>query len=53
MDSVIICTYLRTIDRHFRDKRNVGHPISKLLKSDLVQALNCFRNPSLRIFTAG
>ena len=52
-DPVIICIYLRTTDRHFRDKGNVRHPTSKLLKCDLVQTLNTFQSPSLRIFVAG
>ena len=49
---VIICIHLRTTDRHFRDQENVRHPTSKLIKCDLVQTLNTFRNPSLRIFAA-
>ena len=53
MDSLIICIYLRTADRHFRDQRNVRHSSSELLKCDLVQTLNTFRNPSLQIFAAG
>ena len=53
MDPVIICIYLKTTDRHFRDKGDVRHPTSKLLKCDLVQTLITFRNPSLRIFAAG
>ena len=52
-DSVIIFIYLRTTDRHFRDQGNVRHPTSKLLTCDLLQTLNTFRNPSLRIFAAG
>ena len=52
-DLVIICIYLRTTDRHFREQGNVRHPTSKLLKWDLVQTLNTFGNPSLRIFAAG
>ena len=52
-DPVIICIYLRTTERHFRDQGNVRHPTSKLLKCDLVQTLNTFRNPSLRIFSTG
>ena len=52
-DPIIISTYLRTTDRHFRDQRNVCHLTSKLLKYDLVQTLNTFGNPSLRIFAAG
>ena len=35
-DPVIIYICLRTTDRHFRDHGNVRHPISKLLKCDLV-----------------
>ena len=31
----------------------VRHTTSKLLKYDLVQTLNTFRNPSLRTFAAG
>ena len=50
---LIICIYLRTTDRHFRDQGNVLHPTSKLLKSDLFQSLNTFRNLSLWIFAAG
>ena len=50
---VIICLYLRTSDRHFRDQGNDRHPTSKLLKCELVQTLNTFWNPSLRIFAAG
>ena len=50
---VIIYTYLRTTDRHFPDQGKVRHPTSKLLKCDLVQSLNTFRNPSLRILAAG
>ena len=30
-DPIIICIYLRTTDRHFRDQGNVRHPTSKLL----------------------
>ena len=30
----------KTIDIHFRDQWNVRHPISKLLKCNLVQKLN-------------
>ena len=51
-DPVIICTYLSTTDRHFRDQGNVRHPNSKLLKCDLVQTLNTVQNPSLRDFAA-
>ena len=51
-DPVIICIYLRTTYRRFRDEGNVRHGTSKLLKCDLVQTLNTFRNPSLRIFAA-
>ena len=39
-DPLIICIYLRTTDRHFREQGNVHHPTSKLLKCDLVQTLN-------------
>ena len=52
-DAVIFCIYLRTTDGHFRDQGNVRHPTSKLLKCDLVQTKNTFRNPPLRIFAAG
>ena len=53
MDPVIICIYLKTTYRHFRDQVNIPHPTSKLLKCDLVQTLNTFWNISLRIFAAG
>ena len=36
-DPLIICIYLRTTDRRFRDPGNVSHLTSKLLKCDLVQ----------------
>ena len=52
-DPVIIYIYLRTTGKHFRDQRNVRYLTSKLLKCDLVQTLNTFRNSSLRIFAAG
>ena len=52
-DPVIICIYLRSTDRHFRDQRDVRHRASKLLKYDLVQTLNTFRNPFLQISAAG
>ena len=52
-DPIIISTYLRTTDRHFRDQGNVCHLTSKLLKCDLVQTINTFGNPSLRIFAVG
>ena len=52
-EPAIIYIYSRTPDRHFRDQGNVRHPTSKLLKCDLVQTLNTFRNPSLRSFDAG
>ena len=52
-DPLIIFIYLRTNDKHFRDQGNVRHPISKLLKRDLVLTLNTFRNPSLVIFAVG
>ena len=52
-DPLIIFIYLRTNDKHFRDQGNVRHPISKLLKCDLVLKLNTFRNPSLVIFAVG
>ena len=51
-DPPIICISLRTTDRHFRGQGNVLNPTSKLLKSQLLQTLNTFRNPSLRIFAA-
>ena len=51
-EPVIICIYLRTTDRHFRDQVYVRHPTSKLLKCDLVQTLNIFWNPGFRIFDA-
>ena len=51
-DLLIICVYLITTDKHFHDQGNVRHLASKLLKCDLVQTLNSFRN-SLRIFAAG
>ena len=41
----LICIYLRTTDRHFRQQGNGRHPTSELLKCDLVQTLNNFRNP--------
>ena len=52
-DPVIIYIYLRiTTNRHFRDPTdifgNVHNPTSKLLKCDLVQTLNTFRNPLCR-----
>ena len=52
-DPVIICIYLGITERQFLDQGNVRHPTSKLLKCDLVQILNAFRNPFLRIFAAG
>ena len=52
-DPVIICVYLRTTDKHFHDQGNVRQPTSELLKCDLVQTLNTFRNTSMRIFAAG
>ena len=52
-DPVISCIYLRATDSHFPDQGKVCQPTSKLLKRDLVQTLNTFRNPSLRIFAAG
>ena len=51
-DSVIICIYLKTTDIIFCNQENVRHFTSKLLKCDLVQALNTFRNSDLRIFAA-
>ena len=52
-DPVVICTYLKTTDRHFRDWGNVRHPTLMLLKCDLVKTSNTFLNPSFRIFAAG
>ena len=52
-DLVIIFIYLRTTGRCFCDEGKVCHPTSKLLKFDLVQTLNTFWNPSMRIFAAG
>ena len=52
-DPVIIRVYLRTTDIHFHDQGNVREPTSELLKCDLVQTLNTFRNTSMRIFAAG
>ena len=52
-DGPIICIYLRTSNRHFRDQGKVRHPTSKLLKCDLVQKLNTFWNPSSWILAAG
>ena len=52
-DPVIIYIYLRTTESHLCDQGGVPHPTSKLLNFDLVQTLNTFRNPSLRIFNAG
>ena len=52
-DPIIISTFLRTTDRHFRDQGYVCHLTSKLLKCDLVKTLTTFGNPSLRIFAAG
>ena len=49
-EPVILFIYLRTTDRHFHDQGNVRHPASELLKCDLVQTLNTFRNAFLRIF---
>ena len=37
----------------FRDQLNVRRPTSKLLKCDMDQTLNTFRNPSSWIFDAG
>ena len=53
MHPLIICIYLRTNDRHFHDQGNIRHPTSKWLKWDLLQTLNNFRNPSLRLFAPG
>ena len=50
IDSVIICIYLRTTDRPLGDQGNFRHPISEVRKCDLVQTINKFQNPSLRIF---
>ena len=52
-DPVIICIYLRTAGTHFGGQVNVRHLASKLLKCDLVQIKNIFRNPPLRIFDGG
>ena len=52
-DPVIICIYLRTTVRLFRDQGNAHHLSSKLLKCDLVQMLNTFWNHFLRIFATG
>ena len=52
-DPVVICTYLKTTDRHFRDWGNVRHPTLMLLKCDLVKTSNTFLNPSFRTFAAG
>ena len=52
-DPRIICIYLRTTDKHFRNQGNVCHLSSMLLKCDLVQTLNTFWGPSLWIFAAG
>ena len=41
-DPVIICIYLRTTVRLFRDQGNARHLSSKILKCDLVQTLNTF-----------
>ena len=51
-EPAIICIYLRTTDRHFRDQVYARHPTSKLLICDLVQTLNIFWNPGFRIFAA-
>ena len=48
----IIRIYLRTAEKDFLDQGKVRHPSSKLIKYDLVQALNIFRNPFLLIFAA-
>ena len=42
--------YLRTTNRHFREQENVRHPISKLLKCDLVQTLSTFLEPFIANF---
>ena len=52
-DPVVVCTYLKTTDRHFRDRGNVRHPTLMLLKCDLVKTSNTFLKPSFRIFAAG
>ena len=52
-DPLIVFIYLRTNDRHLHDQENVRHLSSKLLKCDLAQTLNTFRNPYLRIFAVG
>ena len=38
-----------TTNRHFRDQGNVRHPTSNLLKCDLVQVVNTFRNPDFNM----
>ena len=48
-DPVSICIYLGITERHFCDQGNVRYLTSKLLKCDLVQILNTFRNPFLWI----
>ena len=50
---IIICIYLTTTGRRFCEHGNICHPTSKLLKWNLVQNLNMFRNPSLWFFAAG
>ena len=52
-DPLIICIYLRTTDRHFRDQGNARHLTSKLRKWDLLQTLNTSQKPSLWIVAAG
>ena len=52
-DPVIICIYLRTTVRLFRDQGNARHLSSKILRCDLVQMLNTFWNHFLRIFATG
>ena len=51
-DLLIICIYLRTTGRHFREQGNVRYPTSKLVNCGLAQTLNSFRNP-LQVFAAG
>ena len=43
----------RFLSVDFCEQGNGYHSTSKLLKCDLVQTLNTFQNPSLRIFAAG
>ena len=45
--------YLFKNHQHFGDHGNVRHPNSKLLKCDLIQTFDTFRNRPLRMFAAG